>query len=201
MMSVNNIIQLFENIATAHYQIAGFGFGNIFEIDGVIKPGLKYNLLWVIPVDSLTTEQTKQRRFQLIVVGLVKADLSNRDSVWSDCEQIWDDVVKILKNENEAYELIGEPVATPVSEKFGDWVTGWQGEVVIQTDLNSNYCDIPADGFNSPVIVPGYGVIKNRETGEIVKTLKKGEEYYITILDTIEQSLGSVTPTIIQVLG
>lgn len=200
MMSVKNIIQLFENIVAAHYQLAGFGFGNIFEINGSIKPGLKYNLLWLVPIDSTTTEQTKQRRFLMLVVGQVKADLSNRDNVWSDCEQVWDDVVKILRNENDAYELIGEPSATPISEKFGDWVCGWQGEITIQTDLNSNYCDIPADGFQSPVVVPGYGIIRNRATGEVVTTLRKGESYYIDILETVEQSLGTITPTIIQVL-
>lgn len=199
-MSVKNIIQLFENISIAHYQLNGFGFGNIFEINGSIKPGLKYNLLWVVPIDSTTTEQTKQRRFQLLVVGLVKADSSNRDAVWSDTEQIWDDVIKILRNESDAYELVGEPVANPIAEKFGDWVCGWQGEVTIQTDLNSNYCDIPADGFASPVVVPGYGIIKNIETGEVIKTLRKGEVYYIEILDEVQQSLGVVTPTIIQVL-
>jgi hypothetical protein len=136
-----------------------------------------------------------------MVLNLVKKDLTNRDEVWSDTEQIIDDVIKIFRNESDSYELIGDPVLLPVTEEHSDWVTGWQTDLVIQTEFNSNYCDIPADGFHSPVLVPGYGVIKNIETGEVIKTVKKGEVYYIEFLDTIEQSLGNVTPTIIQVLS
>jgi hypothetical protein len=199
-MTLNNVIDLFKSIQVAHYQLKGFGFGNLFEINGNIKPGLNYPLLWVVPINSITTDQTKQRRFLLLVVSLVKKDMSNRDDVWSDCEQILDDVIKILKNESDDYDLKNEPEKTPVAEEHGDWVTGWQAEIALETELNSNYCDVPADGLNVPVTIPGFATIKNTETGEIVRQLKRGETYYITILDTIEQSLDTVTPTIIQVL-
>jgi hypothetical protein len=110
-----------------------------------------------------------------------------------------DDIFKILRNESDDYELVGDPEMFPVTEKHGDWVTGWQSEIILQTEFNSNYCDIPSDSFVSPVTVPGYGIIKDTD-GNVVKTLKKGEVYTIQILDTIEQSLDTVTPTIIQVL-
>jgi hypothetical protein len=199
-MTLNNVITLFQRISSAHFILKGnFGFGNIFEINGSIKPGLNYPLLWVVPLDSITTDQTKQRRFLLLVVSLVTEDQSNRDEVWSDCEQVMDDIFKILRNESDDYELVGDPEMFPVTEKHGDWVTGWQSEIILQTEFNSNYCDIPSDSFVSPVTVPGYGIIKDTD-GNVVKTLKKGEVYTIQILDTIEQSLDTVTPTIIQVL-
>lgn len=200
MMTVNNVVSLFENIASAHYNIHGFGFGNIFEINGEIKPGLTYPLLWVVPVDSTTTENTQQRRFLLLVVSLVKKDLSNRNEVWSDCEQTLNDVIKILKNESDDYNLIGDPVLTPVAEKHGDWLTGWQADIVLETDFNNNYCDIPSSNISSPVAVPGYGIIKDQH-GNIVTTLRRGEVYYIEILETVQQTLGTVTPTIIQVIS
>lgn len=147
-MTLNNIIALFQSISDKHYQLEGFGFGNIFEINGGIKVKDKYPLMWAVPLESIGRNQTKERIFLIIIVSLVDHDQSNRDNVWSDTESIADDVIKILREDSNDYELINEPVKFPISEKFSDWVTGWQFEVVIQTDLNSNYCDIPADGLN-----------------------------------------------------
>lgn len=204
-MTFNNIKDLLAQIAAAHYQIKGFGFGNLFEINGEsgtseMKSGHGYPLFWVVPLESTTLEQTRQRRFLFIVADLVKHDLSNRDDVWSDTEAVFDDVIKILRLESDDYELIGDPIKFPVSEKFSDWVTGWQAEVVIETALNSNYCDIPADGLTTPVKVPGYAIIKD-QYGNVITDLKPGEVYTVEILDTIQQSIDAVTPTIIQVLS
>lgn len=201
MMSINQQKQLFQNIATAHEMIRGFGFGNLFEQNGNVKEGLDYNLLWVVPVSSTPTEQTIIRVYNILILGKIEKDKSNRDEVWSDCEKIAMDIVKIFRNENDEYNILGEPVFEPIDEDRSDWVAGYGGTVTIETNFASNYCDIPMTGFFSPVTVEGYGVIKNVETGEVIKTLKKGETYYITILDTIEQSLETVTPTIIQVLS
>lgn len=136
----------------------------------------------------------------MLVLDLVKKDESNRDEVWSDTEQIADDVIKILNNESDQYSLVNEPQLDPVTEFHSDWVTGWQCEILLETEFNSSYCDIPAEDLNTPFIIPGFAQIKNIETGEVIRTLQKGETYYIQILDTIEQSLDSVSPTIIQVI-
>lgn len=199
-MTLNQILALFRLIVDKHYQLNGFGFGPLFQINGQIKPGLKYPLLWLVPVDSNTLDQVKQRRFSMLVLDLVKSDLSNRDEVWSDTEAMADDVIKILRNESDQYTLIGDPQLNPVTEQFGDWVTGWQSDLLFETELNSNYCDIPAENLNTPFIIPGFAEIRNIETGELVTTLQKGDTYYIQILDTVEQSLDTVSPTIIQVL-
>lgn len=200
MMTINNIKGLFENIGSAHYNIEQVGFGSMFEINGDLKPGLKYPLLWVIPRSTTVTENTHQRRFGLMVAGLVKKDKSNRDDVWSDTEQTLTDVIKILKNESDDYNLVGDPEITPFDEQHGDWLTGCQAEIVLESDLNNNYCDIPSANISAPVAVPGYGIIKDQH-GNIVTTLRRGEVYYIEILEEVQQSLGDVTPTIIQVLS
>lgn len=149
MKTLNQVIQYFREFAvgadgnSGHYQLHDFGFGNLFEINGEVKPGLAYYLLWVVPIDSITTEQTKQRRFLVIVCGLVKEDLSNRDEVWSDTEQIMDDLIKKIRFSEEDIDILGEPLMTPISEKFGDWVTGWQCEMTLETKADSNTCNIP----------------------------------------------------------
>lgn len=200
MMTLNNIKGLFENIASSHYNIEGFGFGNIFEINGEIKPGLTFPLLWLVPRSATTTENTQQRSLGLMIVDRVKKDKSNRDEVWSDTEQTINDVIKILKNESDDYNLVNEPEITYFDEQHADWVAGCQVDIVLESDFNNNYCDIPSANISSPVAVPGYGIIKDQH-GNIVTTLRRGEVYYIEILETIEQTLGTVTPTIIQVIS
>lgn len=150
MMTYNNIIQLFDNIATAHKQINTFGTGELWEVNAIIKPELKGFVLWVAPVSSTTTEQTTIRTFTVLVMSIVKKDKTDEQEVLSDSEQILNDIVKIFRNEDEAYELIGEPTLFPFKEDFGDWLTGWRADLVIQTDFNNNYCDLPILTFNSP---------------------------------------------------
>jgi hypothetical protein len=139
-MTFNNIKDLFKSISVAHEQLKGFGFGNEFEINGADN---EYPLLWIIPLESITNQQTRVRKFFMLVVSVGKHDQSDRDEIWSDTEQVFDDVIKILRNESDDYELLNDVIKFPVSEKYSDWVTGWQAELEIETDLNSNYCDIP----------------------------------------------------------
>jgi hypothetical protein len=204
-MTLNNIKALFQNIATSHYQIEGFGFGNLFEINELgqttnLVPGIVYPCLWVVPVSSVTTEQTQQRTFNILVLGRLDKDKKNRDGLWSDCEQILNDVVKILRNESDDYEIIGEPELEPFDEQYSDWLVGWASRIVVQSQFDNNYCDVPSASINSPVAVPGYGIIKDQH-GNVVTTLTRGQVYYIEILEEVQQTLGTVTPTIIQVIS
>ena len=150
MITYNNIITLFNNIAVAHKQLKDFGTGESWEVEGHIKPGIIYPLLWVIPISSQTTSNTQERTFTLLVMGQVKKDKSDEQEILSDCELILNDVIKIFRNESDNYDLIGEPILFPFKEDFGDWITGWRADVQIQTDLNNNYCDIPKLSFQSP---------------------------------------------------
>ncbi len=193
-MSTIEIIKLFRDISEKHYELKGFGFGNIFEIGGSIKPGLTYPLLWVVPLDSVTLEQTKQRRFLLLVVSLVQKDLSNRDNVWSDTEKTLDDIIKILRNESDDYELVGDPILNPVSEQHGDWVTGWQTEIVLQTEFNSNYCDVPADNLSQGTII-NYATVLDQDDN-IVTKLYPRQTYRVVIASGIDEGGASQTYSI-----
>ena len=151
----NNLIQLFENIATAHFQLKGFGKGNTTEIEGI--PNKQYPYLWVVPVNTAVQLnssgefQTINHTFQIEVFDLVKKDRSNETEVLSDCQSILLDVIKILHNHNADFEVIGSPTLNPYVEKYGDDVTGWYVEVEIAVPFDSSYCDIPSDVF----VIPG----------------------------------------------
>lgn len=146
-MTYDQVITLFNNIAVAHKQINSFGTGELWEVEGNIKPGIIYPMLYIVPVNSITQENTKQRSFTGLVFGQVKKDKSDEQSILSDCESIADDFIKILRNESDDYILLGDPVLVPFKEDLGDFVTGWRFDFDLQTDLNNNYCDVPKLSF------------------------------------------------------
>lgn len=143
VMTFNQMIALFRSVSTAHEQIHSFGFGEEWEINGAAEEDRKYVKWWVIPIDSITKEQTLERTFEFLVFDLVKKDESNEEEVSSDTEQIIHDLIKILKNESDNYNVTNEPQAFYFTEKYADDVSGWRCLVTIETDFASNYCDIP----------------------------------------------------------
>ena len=144
-MTYNQIITLFSNIASAHKFIKSFGHGEAWEINS--NDQFKDYTFWVIPVDSNTLAQTKNRTFTLLVFKRVKADKSDETNILSDCEMILDSIIKILLNHSNDYNIIGDPVLFPFKEDFSDWCAGWRADVVIETDFKNNYCDIPSEIF------------------------------------------------------
>lgn len=146
-MTFNEEIQLLSDIATAHLQVHSFEWGELWEVEGKIKPGIIYPMLYANPISSTMTEQTVSRVYNLMVFGQVMKDKSNEKAVMSNAELILQDVIKILRNESNDYEVIDDPVLFPFKEDLGDWVAGWRAEVEIQSDGRSNYCDVPKNAI------------------------------------------------------
>lgn len=197
-MTYNQIITLFTNIATAHKQIKSFGHGEAWEInsDDVFKD----YILWVIPIDSTTNENTKVRTFTLLAFKKVKQDKSDETYILSDCEQIIDDVIKIILNNSNDYNLVNTPTQFPFKEEFGDWCAGWRTDIQIETDFDNNYCDIPSGTFVSPESASNYVTIVDQE-GNVLTTINAGQSYTVEVLQEIIQTLTDPAPaTIIQTL-
>lgn len=199
-MTLEQSIILFQNIATAHKQINDFGQGELWEIEGTIKPGIKYPMLWVTPVNSTPEDQIKRRTFTLLVFAQVKKDKSNELSVLSDCEQILDDILKILENESPDYEYTGQPQFVPFKEELGDWVAGYRADVEIITDRANNYCDVPSDTFVSPSAAQNYANIIN-QNGVVIAQILAGQNYTVEQLQEIIDTIDSNTVTIIEPLA
>ena len=197
-MTYNQIITLFSNIATAHKQIKSFGHGEAWEInsDDVFKD----YILWVIPIDSTTNENTKVRTFTVLAFKKVKQDKSDETFILSDCEQILDDVIKIFINNSDNYELVNIPTLFPFKEEFGDWCAGWRADLQIQTDFANNYCDIPSNTFISPAAATNASYVLD-SNGNIVATLNPQQTYTLqaTYMDTAENyTVTGLTQTILQ---
>lgn len=194
-MTYNQTIALFDNIAAAHKQIKTFGHGEAWEINGIVKPGIIYPIMWIMPIDSQTQDQVKIRTFTLFVFGQVKKDKSNETEILSDCEQIIDDVIKLLRNESDEYELIGDPVAVPFKEEFADWSAGWRADIQFQTQFANNPCDVPSEDIEP---IGGQKVYIKDQDGNIIAILNPGSEYFVTILQAIKDTIDNNEFTIIE---
>ena len=190
-MTINQLKTLFQNIATAHKQINDFAYGELWEIEEKMNKEAKYPMLYVSPIQSTTQEQVKERSFHFMIFDMISKDKEDVVEVWSDTEQILDDIIKIFKNESENYELVGDPTLLPFKEDNADWATGYRTELTIRTDFNSNYCDIPSNTFVSPSN-PAFAYILDQD-GNVVQTLYKGETYSVIIASGIDE--GGATQT------
>ena len=200
MLTINNYKSLFSDIAAAHYQLNSYGFGEAWEIEQLMNKDITYPCLFVAPISSTTTDQTNQRTFRLLVFDLVKrsdVDNSQCTEVWSDTEQIINDIIKIMDNENDVYDLVGgDPVLEPFKEEFTDWVTGWKVDLVLESEFNSNYCDIPASSFSTPGGSTTSVTIKD-ENGNVIATINGGGSYSVTVLTGINDTLTANVTTIV----
>lgn len=200
MYTINNFKELFSNIATAHKQINTFGFGELWEIEEAMNKDVTYPMLWVQPINSTTGLQTQTRTFRFLVFDLVsKQDVDNNYTieVWSDTELILNDIIKILREESDSYNIVGEPLLEPFKEEFSDWVTGWRSDLVIETDLNSNYCDVPADSFISPETSTGTTVRIIDQDGNVLATINQGGNYVVTVLTTLNDTITANVTTVL----
>ncbi len=146
-MTINQLKQLFSSIGEAHYFIKTSEFGDPPIKVEANTEATYYPAFYQVLNDSVNREQTVERNFTLIICDLVYPDKSNLDEVLSDTERTLGDVIKIMRQQSEYYSVIGDPQLIDFKDRYGDAVAGWQCDIVIETDNNSSFCDIPADLF------------------------------------------------------
>lgn len=193
-MTINQVKDLFENIATAHLQIKDFAYGELWEIEEKMNKEAKYPMLYVAPVQSVAGDQVMDRTFHVMVFDMLSKDKSNVIDAWSDTEQILYDVVKIFKNESSNYEVVGESTLIPFKEDNSDWAIGYRAELVIRTDANSNYCDVPSNTFVSPN-TPAFAQVKD-QNGNVLANLYSGDTYTVIVASGILDDLNATVTVI-----
>ena len=150
--TLNNLINLFESIATAHHEIKFFGFGELWEIDGKPKSMREFPVLWVFPTGATQEENTTVFNFDIYVFDLVdKAEVSENYRL-SDTMQILQDVLRIIRDNSDDYELVDNTATLqPFTEKFNDQCTGWFASDGIRINYDPTDCYIPSSPVNNPL--------------------------------------------------
>lgn len=160
-MTLNQLKALFVSIGNAHFFIKSIEYGLPPSKVEAITDETIYPALYVVHEDSVQLTNTVQRTFKLIVCDLVNTDKSNHDEVESDTEQTLSDIIKILRQESDEYDVVGEPTITPFKDRYGDAVSGNEATVVIETLYNSGFCDIPSNIFGYPGVTSNIGTPLN----------------------------------------
>jgi hypothetical protein len=145
----NNIVKYFETIANAHDFIRGFGAGFSDDVEINLEKNENYQFLGIIPRQANPKEQTNEITVGMFVCDLVKTDQRNEAEVLSDTLQTFNDILKIFRNEDLNISLKNEPTLEPFKEKYMDNVAGWMGDLILEVNFASNYCDIPSDVFGT----------------------------------------------------
>ena len=161
IQTVNQLISVWKDIATRHYQLNHFGIGDSWEV------GVKANMhpvLWINPVTatmpySENGYKTFEIDFEVRVFDLVNKDESNENDVLSDTIDILKDIIAEFKGHpyyvNSQLNIIDDISFESFTEEFDEEVSGWLCEISLMTPVLTTFCGIPSadiTGFEFPGI-------------------------------------------------
>ena len=141
--TLNQIINLFEVIATNHAQINGFNFGEVSDISASEQE--QYPLLWIDVIDSSIESNTLSLNMNVKVMDIQKDDQTNERDTLSDCLSIAQDVYSALCNPiyQDYFLLSFATNLVPLREALADKVNGWEMNLTFELMQERNRCQIP----------------------------------------------------------
>ena len=141
--TLNQIINLFEVIATNHAQINGFNFGEVSDISASEQE--QYPLLWIDVIDSGIESNTLSLNMNVKVMDIQKDDQTNERDTLSDCLSIAQDVYSALCNPiyQDYFLLSFATNLVPLREALADKVNGWEMNLTFELMQERNRCQIP----------------------------------------------------------
>ena len=147
MIGHNEIVKLLEDIATNHYQIRGFGFGDPWEYLASETP--KTPIMWGMLGNTSRTDKEITYNYKLLVMDLVKRDESDENEVLTDTQKIIFDVIAILNSisYNDSFILSVGNTIEPFTERFDNSVSGWAVDVTFRLPFENDLCQIPYSGL------------------------------------------------------
>lgn len=142
-VTLNQLIDKLQTIATNHEQLNSFFFGDIADL-GADSP-IQYPVLYADVAPSNFSYKVIGLNIQMMVMDIVKKDLSNENEVLSDCLQMMEDVIIELRNPSEIFLIQDSISLTPFSDSQGDEVSGWTANITINIPSNYNSCAVPSN--------------------------------------------------------
>ena len=170
IQTINQLISVWRDIATRHYQINGFGIGDSWEVG--TEGAYMHPVLWINPVtanmpSSENGYKTFEIDFEVRIFDLVNKDESNENHVLSDTIDILKDIIAEFKGHpyyvNSQLNIIGDIDFEAFTEEFDEEVSGWLCEISLMTPVLTTFCGIPSadiTGFEFPGIdCPEFNVL------------------------------------------
>ena len=190
MIGHNEIVQLLEDIATNHYQIRGFGFGDPWEYLASETP--KTPIMWGMLGNTSRSDIEVTYNYKLLVMDLVKRDESDENEVLTDTQKIIFDVIAQLNSNtyyNEFYFSASSSLE-PFTERFDNSVSGWAVDISFRVPSENDPCQVPTSG--TPTLNGTYTTILD-QNNNIVSLVPCGGYYSVIVASGIDE--GSSTNT------
>lgn len=140
----NQIIKLFSDIATNHYQINEFGFGDTWEVGASGK--INYPLMWGTVNPSSVGDNVMLLNYSLYFLDRVKKDEGNENEVLSDQLLIAQDVFSILCSDTYSDYFVmtrSAQFSNFPTEYLDDELSGVKMDVQFRIFYDTNRCQIP----------------------------------------------------------
>jgi len=186
MVRYKTIIDDFKTICENHLQINSFGVGDLRQLgyflqlntdedkEKVSNEGSKsptYPLVFIVPQPINRDRRTIQYSFNVLVMDIIKDDMSNEIDVHNDTIMIAEDILAQFGygttdsdgNYYDKYEIVTPTSITPFSESFDDYVSGVNLSLNLLIDSPLDRCIAPFKDFNETKLIL-------QEDGDIILT-------------------------------
>jgi hypothetical protein len=189
----NQIVKLLRDLATNHYQINGFGFGDPWEYLASNTPATP--CLWGILNNTQRTKREVTLSYSLLIFDLVKINEDNEDEVLSDTQQIALDILAMLGSPTYTSQFIlgDSSQMEDFTERFDSKVAGWKMDITIRIPFDNDVCQVPASGL--PSLENTYEVTVYDQNGNIVTTVPCGGSYSVIVASGIDEGNSTQTYT------
>jgi hypothetical protein len=150
-LSQNGMNNVFNQWATGDPNINQYGFGQLYNENGLPKVKQVYGGMWVNPINTTPGEYSLVRNYQILIYDLVfvsENGESNQNKIISDCEEIAFRLIRFLKEKSDIFNVSGQPNIQPFSDRWLDAVSGVILTIAVEFNAESSDCEDPDYNFN-----------------------------------------------------
>lgn len=150
MITLNNINNIFRDIANRHQQINEIFIGEDYDVAASEKMNHVLLIVNHVGVETPKTDNgfsSIEFEYNIKVVDLVDKDKRNQEDVYSDTLSIINDVVILI---NQSPDFINTPLMitnnityNKLTEVFDTDVSGWETSFTLLSPLSLGYCETP----------------------------------------------------------
>jgi hypothetical protein len=156
IITYNNIISVFEDIASRHYQIKTFKVGDQWEEDANT---VEYPMLVVNPTSAYMQRAGDDMGYATFEISMnvlisdqvYKGEENENDVVSDTLQMIQDIIVEFNKHPyytNSRFDVVGDLNFIPFTERNDDEVSGWEVGMTLRTPNIRNFCGIPVSDIS-----------------------------------------------------
>jgi hypothetical protein len=158
-MTYKTLMELFEKIASKHYQISSFKSGYMDEVDIKKLNSTAYPLLYAEPQPVTVNTGVITYNINLYIMELIQDDLESQDDAITETLLIMQDVIDsfkhsmaetswVYKNTFNQKNKLGVVLETPITiepfnARFDNVLTGWNTALSITANNTNNLCAAP----------------------------------------------------------